>query len=1177
MNQKVISYANEQYEYNPPKLVVNREYNFDAEAYKETEVVIECSNDRATRISGIAVSDDKFIIVTNPEFSTIKGKINVILDLKNVSPDTKLFGCIYFITDCGAAEVNINVSVKSDASMSKLDKLMEMSKSDFKGAAKLFKTKDFESEFTIGNESLKNIYKGLKKSRNSQLALEELLVQAGKEKVDFSVSQTDFVIENKDSFSCEISLTGWGYKEFLVDINSPVISTESMCFSSLDFTDLKYELKFDIDEKKLRRGYNYATITISSAYKEVTLNVKIVNIDEKAKNITKEYISDHRFVAEFLEFFIKYYSEESYTVDEGRMLEIQLSGALKKNDETSEFLRYFLDIVNHKEENVKKDINESLKNKDKLMQEEPWKYCLYNYLLMQCYSDRKDKYSAAQNIIECLNNGYKSWEAVSLLVLEGIEYSSDDELMAELLENVSEGISSPLIYMAVIKLINDNQRLFDDMYGELPQCLHWGARHGFLNLSTAERYAFFVKNQKGFSEMVFRDMCSLYRKYLEDEFLLTICMMLIRGHKTQSIYHEWYRLGVEKKLRITNLYENFIFSMDQEKQEKIPDIILDYFLYDNSMKLSQKSTLYSYIIRHKTSLKQVLESYNSKIERFALEQLENERISKNLGVIYEHYISPSDVDSMNASNLANIIFNYKLTCFEADIVGVYVRHDELVKEEFYPLIQGSALVQIYSDNYTIFLTDANGVRYSESVDYKLERLMKTANYIPHIFEYVKDNVGVIINMFENIKAYSLSTEACMDVIRAGMELDNISRFFMKKLYTQIFKIERDNPGSFEDILDDVVFEYIDENDEEIYVNYLISHCQYEKALKAINRFGFEVSDPKNLQKVLSSCLKIYQEVDDEELLKLAFFLYKKGRYDEKIIKYLLKNYVGNIDDMIGIYKVGLEKELSVSRYREKIIELVIISQSVKPQVYGVFHDMLNDKAHNRRLAEAFLNMNAYGYMLKGWVLPKYMFEEFKKNALNNHSEASLYAALKELSMRNTLDKNEKEFSEKYVRKLYEEDKIFAFFKNFIGNADIPEEIGDYYFIEYIADPDSICKMSYSIVNGTREDKYNMEVMENVFKGIRVKKMILFQDEVLQYYISEENNATGDEKITESRSISNDMTMDHKGPEDAFHILNTMLVSMEMRDDETFNNLMDEYAYKKSVCDAFANYNMKGKV
>ena len=74
---------------------------------------------------------------------------------------------------------------------------------------------------------------------------------------------------------------------------------------------------------------------------------------------------------------------------------------------------------------------------------------------------------------------------------------------------------------------------------------------------------------KNYDSIVFRGLARLYRLYEKDEILSAICSLLIKGFKKDNKYFEWYNYGVKAQLRITELYEYFMYSVDENMMDPL--------------------------------------------------------------------------------------------------------------------------------------------------------------------------------------------------------------------------------------------------------------------------------------------------------------------------------------------------------------------------------------------------------------------------------------------------------------------------------------------------------------------------------------------------------------------------------------------------------------------------------
>ena len=135
----------------------------------------------------------------------------------------------------------------------------------------------------------------------------------------------------------------------------------------------------------------------------------------------------------------------------------------------------------------------------------------------------------------------------------------------------------------------------------------------------------------------------------------------------------------------------------------------------------------------------------------------------------------------------------------------------------------------------------------------------------------------------------------------------------------------------------------------------------------------------------------------------------------------------------------------------------------------------------------------------------------------------------------------------------------TYFKFFAKYVDLVPEISDYLdktIIEYRTNPNNRVMLHYILENGRDDDEnYHTEEMRNMFGGVFKREFILFFGENLQYYITEEQN--GKELLTASDSLSVSDTSDAR-VESRYSMINDMVVSRTVKDDNTLLDVMREY-------------------
>ena len=126
-----------------------------------------------------------------------------------------------------------------------------------------------------------------------------------------------------------------------------------------------------------------------------------------------------------------------------------------------------------------------------------------------------------------------------------------------------------------------------------------------------------------------------------------------------------------------------------------------------------------------------------------------------------------------------------------------------------------------------------------------------------------------------------------------------------------------------------------------------------------------------------------------------------------------------------------------------------------------------------------------------------------------------------------------------------------------------QELKDKTIVEYHTRGGVRARIHYVMLheNGQAED-YLSEYMQEVYSGVFFKEFVLFFGENIQYYIMEES-ANG-EQLTESGSLQKSDIM-NDNPDSKYEIVNDMMISMSLQDDDTLDNLLEEY-YRREYLD-----------
>ena len=81
---------------------------------------------------------------------------------------------------------------------------------------------------------------------------------------------------------------------------------------------------------------------------------------------------------------------------------------------------------------------------------------------------------------------------------------------------------------------------------------------------------------------------------------------------------------------------------------------------------------------------------------------------------------------------------------------------------------------------------------------------------------------------------------------------------------------------------------------------LISRGMYQQAMSIVSQIGYEGIRIESQLKLTSRMLTRCEMEEDDELLALASDVYRRGKYDEVILKYLMEYRFGPVDELISV-------------------------------------------------------------------------------------------------------------------------------------------------------------------------------------------------------------------------------------------------------------------------------------
>ena len=849
-------------------------------------------------------------------------------------------GDIVLITNGG--EYNIPYCVKvihkfvesSGGRISTMEEFVQIYENNRKEAVDIFFLPNFEEVFLQGKPEQKELYHSLMKSRSKSLILEEFLTAAGYKNTSFlDVSQDKLVLEEEDSSAqLELLLTQPGYVEGSIYSEKGQIQISRERFSSDDFTDGK--LLFNVEKKQnLLNGSDI--IHIDTVRQDIEISVEWW---AKQTALTKEkekklYLKKKRaqLMHNYLYFRTGSIAFEDFAEDSGHVLE-ELSRYTEDNEWKLYRMHFFLMEERKEEGKELLELLETISQRDEFT---PLEANYFLYLKAMYYRTPEAISKAVSTIREFYELSEYKAEALWMLIYLDREYNKrlQYDTIRQLFE---EGNNSSLLYFEACDILNENPNYMEELGKFEISIFRWGVRYGYISLSLSYQFARLALKAKYYNKSIYYIAEKLYGVEPDEQFLQVICSLLIKGNRTGKEYHEYFRLAVEANLKIIGLNEFFIRSMDFETYDLIPQRVLIYFTYSNSLDYLEKAYLYSNVLRNKEKYEEVYGAYYSKMLPFIEEQLLKGRINEHLAYLYTCFQKEVLEKPDNWKAVCDILFYHKLICTNPHIIGVYVSCPELGTEKYYPLSGGTGGVEIYNDRAVLYFVDNNEQRYVKDINYQLREFLSPQQFEEEWIRRNLSNRKILLmesgKMEENIK------EQTLPVLQRIVFNDDFTRWMQVEAVEKmlVYYENHQDKRNLARWLGKIDYSNISTEFRKTLMDYYMEVGMMEDAFFGIELYGCDIMGAAKILRLASFGAQCYQGKDDEATLSLAYAAFIRKKCNKDTLIYLMKHFKGETAALLEIWERSKRFGLETAAFERRILEQVMFTGNDTEGVFPVF-------------------------------------------------------------------------------------------------------------------------------------------------------------------------------------------------------------------------------------------------
>lgn len=1180
MKDKVERLAKGIFEYEQPEVLISEEQlSIEVSAGEAFCGKFSVHTRNLHMMKGVLYSSDELLVINEPQFMGTENEISYTVHGEYATPGEAHRGTITVVSEYGEILLPFVIKViplaceSSEGEIRDLFQFAGLAQSDWFEAKRLFAEERFATTILGDREEERTVYRQLRKSRSVDRALEEFLIYTKKKtpiqiKADKSVLR--FTPGDKAVMErITVSRDTWGYTDVSVETEGEFFVVSSQKLLSESFNGNRCVLEVAVDGAALPEGNHFGRIWLKTPRQCIRIDVLCVceRTAREAERKRRAFrAAEGKLYQRYFDFRLGKLKAGTYIAETESLVELLLlrlqenifDGAERRKKELIyQMYRAYLALMGKKEKFAETEMNRlKLQLEQQQTDAELSGAMCYLEAMRQKTVETVRPYAAR---IKSLSEQYKESGLLLWFRLYTDKRNENGRgvLLEELEERFRRGNRSPLLYFETATLWNEEPALLKKLGVFELQVLLFGLKNGMLQKETVLQFSILaLQYGKDCGRLLVRCLCLAYGQYGQRDVLQALCTYLIANGIRDKKYHSFFADACALQLRIPLLQEYYIYTGDCSLQMKMDQSVLLYFVYGNELEEPYCAFLYAYIVRNQDALSSFYRTCLKRMEQYAADCIRNGRIDKNLAVVYGELLRGSMLDAELAAKLPDLIFSYCVECDNPQMTGVSVLHKEERQECVVPLVNGTAVVCMYTEDAKLVLTDAEGNRYLPAGDCRISRLLHEEDLLYRCYELAGENRILLLHLLEKVHNFRTTDVDAVELSKRIVHVDGLLEEFRQKEIHSLIRYCYDNyQGELMDgYLAKLELDYLNKEERNRMIELLIVRGRYDLALDALTKYGMAGVSSK---RILRLCERMLLQCDGEQndmLLLLCRQVFFEGKYDESIVAYLERYFCGTTEEMCRVWQCAAELELPAGCLEERLLAQILFAGSYvyAPEVHQVFLSYRKKKG-NPMLVRAYLSQAAYRCFLYDCELPEELVEQMREEA-EEENEICRLAVLKCYAEREALTEEQVRFAESAMRGFAEKGMVFPFFAEFEGRAELPPSMADKLYVEYHTDPKHRVMISY-LLDNEEEAQFVKEEMRHIGYGVFVKEFILFYEEVLQYYITEE--ADGETQITESFYRKLDAVKMHDETT-KYGQINLILTAQDMKDEKTTMDMLENY-------------------
>ena len=713
----------------------------EGEVYQGSFLV---KSNNESKVRGIVYSSSFRVRFRSQGFEGLASRVEFTYDGRGLKPGYVEQGEFTVVCTGGEYPLSFTAIIEKPYVMTTYGKIQstddfrKLAIKDFSEAARLFRSREFYEILKYENERIFYLYDNMRKWSLGDQAMEEFLVGIKQKECIFltlpgeGMLFEDILEPNKGTIS--LVKNTWGYMPIHIETEGRFLKAVKSDISTEDFIGNSYEVEYLVRPEYLHGGRNYGVIRFITPYETLTYEVEVL------QNLT--YDENHHvpelLFAQTLKEYVGYIGGR-IELDAWVESATEKVAAIRKIDPLSETYQLFqahIYIIGKKNEEAKW-ILENYNYNRFAIGKDPVTNCYYQFLTALI----RGKGNHTERMLDDIGKTYMrhqdSWMLLDMLLHLDPRYRNPYKKLEVLEQQFEFGAHEVLFYLEAYLCYQEKPTLLKKLGRFELQILNFATKYRLMSKELALYVANFASQQKSYTEPLYRILDRIYKIYSEPMILNTICTLLIKGNKTQKRFFQWYQRAVDAELKIAQLYEYYMITLDEESMKgALPRSIFLYFMHGNSLDYRKAAFLYANLLTYEIGGEDMYLGYREQMFSFTMEQLLKRRITESLRILYKRFCIESEMTPEHMEAMRDICYSYSISTRVPNMKCVLVieKDGELGQRVPYSS-EEPTIIRLYDKESRIVWESTEGRYYTDSIPYETKRLFYESRFLDMCKKY----------------------------------------------------------------------------------------------------------------------------------------------------------------------------------------------------------------------------------------------------------------------------------------------------------------------------------------------------------------------------------------------------------------------------------------------------------